>query len=68
MHCLAAGMGFSMLIYFCATGYREMQVINGRERGSRLDYIKQIDPNSLRKNHVFLDNTTGDIYTPQYVQ
>ena len=56
-------MGFNMLIYFCATGYKNIDVINGHERGTRLDYIKNIDTQQIRKSHAFLDNSTGDFYS-----
>ena len=64
--CFLAGIGLSMLIYFCATGYRNISIINGKERGSKLEFIKQIDEKTLKqllKNNAFLDNETGDIYS-----
>jgi hypothetical protein len=66
MPCLMGGSGLAMMVYFCATGLRDMSVINGYERGTKLQYIKSIHEKDLRqllKNHVFLDNETGDIYS-----
>ena len=65
MHCLVCGNGMSMLIYYCATGYRPIEAINGGERGSRIEYINEIPYDiikKLQKQEVFLDNTTGDFY------
>ena len=65
MHCILCGCGLSLLVYYCATGFNSMDVINGNERGSRLEYINDIPIDKIKKMHkseVFLDNTTGDFY------
>ncbi len=61
-----------MLAYYCATFFEPITVINGNGRGGPLSQIKDFspfDPSGKRfpQSKVFLDNTTGDIYTFQYV-
>jgi len=54
-----------MLVYYCATGYVDLDVINGNGKGSPLTEIHYIDERrvqTLSKNEVFLDNATGDYY------
>jgi len=61
----SAGVGMMMLVYYCASGYTDLHVINGNGRGSHLTEIHYIDQwrvNTLTKNEVFLDNATGDYY------
>jgi len=63
--CLLIQCGFSLLSYFCATGLAELQVVNGKEKGTNLDYIKNaaiIERTSKYKDNVFLDNNSGDYY------
>ncbi|CDW91520.1 UNKNOWN [Stylonychia lemnae] len=65
----ASGMGMQMLVYFCATNFADLFVINGSEKGTALDQIKDINPHTIIDNlldkcvkQVFLDNLTGDYY------
>ena len=52
-----------MLVYFCSTGYKEIEVLNGNERGSSVDSITKFNPKEIKLKHqVFLDNATGDVY------
>jgi hypothetical protein len=54
-----------LLSYFCSTGLAEIQVVNGKEKGTSLDTINNpdmIDVTSRYKDNVFLDNITGDYY------
>jgi hypothetical protein len=62
----AAGIGLQMLVYYCATHFADLKIINGGGRGSNLKDIHTLDPawvQNLSKNKVFLDNATGDYYT-----
>lgn len=57
-----------MLVFYCATTFADINVINGNERGGTLSTIKEIDArilNNLETNQVFLDNLTGDYYSYQ---
>lgn len=54
------------LIYFCATNFADIEVINGKEKGGSLNQIKEVHAKllpQLDKNQVYLDNLTGDFYT-----
>lgn len=60
-----------MLAYYCAAYFEPISVINGNGKGGPLSDIKLISPfdsqgKRLSQNKVFLDNTTGDIYSFQY--
>lgn len=60
-----AGFGIPMLVYYCATNFAEINVINNNQKGGPLNLIKDIDARilpSLERNEVFLDNLTGDYY------
>jgi len=60
-----SGLGMQFLVYYCATGFADVQVINGQEKGGSLSTIKDVDARllpGLEKNQVFLDNLTGDFY------
>ncbi len=62
---LTAGFGMQFLVYYCATNFVDIEVINGNEKGGNLSTIKDINARNLpqlRKNQVFLDNLTGDYY------
>lgn len=61
----AVGGGLNMLIYFCATGYKNITVLNGNEKGADLDTIYSLtkeNGSDFVSNDVFLDHTTGDFY------
>ncbi len=61
----AAGCGMAMLVYYCATNYSPLHVINGQGKGSSLDEIQKLSELQLRAlqpNDAFLDNVTGDYY------
>ncbi len=38
---LAAGFGMQFLVYFCATNFADIEVINGAEKGGHLAQIKK---------------------------
>ena len=62
----ASGFGISMQIYYCATNFEDIKVINGNSKGSMLEDIHKFDYTDIRnlaRNEVFLDNATGDYYT-----
>lgn len=55
-----------MLIYFCATSFCDIKVINNNEKGGSLSSISEVDARilpTLSKREVFLDNLTGDFYS-----
>lgn len=61
----AAGFGLQMLVYFCATSFVDLNVINGNQKGGPLLSIAQVEAKTLatlNKNDVYLDNLTGDYY------
>lgn len=63
---LAAGCGMQMLVYFCATNYADIDVINNDEKGGSLAKIKDVNAKmlpTLEKHQVYLDNLTGDYYS-----
>ena len=41
----AAGLGMALLVYYCATAYPDIQMIN--PKGSRLDLMHQIPEEEL---------------------
>jgi hypothetical protein len=43
----AAGLGMQFLVYYCATNFPDINVINGNEKGSTLDSIKDIPARTL---------------------
>lgn len=54
-----------MLVYYCATNYAFIQVINGKEKGGSLKDLKKIPPKLLDQvsaNGALLDHQTGDYY------
>jgi len=61
-----------MIVYYCATGYKDLNVINGNEKGTELERQNISNNKELefqmnkykgnRNNVVILDNTTGDYY------
>ena len=52
-----------MLIYYCSTGYKEIHVMNGNEKGSSVSSISSFDIKNIKQKHqVFMDNATGDVY------
>lgn len=42
-----SGCGIPMLVYFCATNYDDITVINNHEKGGNLNQIKDIDARIL---------------------
>ena len=58
-----------MLMYFCATGYAQLKILNGNGKGEDISEIHKIDPSKqkggsdMSKDDVFLDWATGDYYT-----
>jgi len=43
----ASGLGMQFLVYFCATNFAELEVINGDERGGAIVSIKEVDARHL---------------------
>lgn len=59
-----AGVGFNMLVYFCATGLKEMYVVNNNEKGGPISQIDKITYKFNKfKDNVFLDRITGDYFS-----
>jgi hypothetical protein len=59
----AAGLGYSLQIYFCATSMKEINVVNNNEKGGPISQIDKINYKfSKYKDNVFLDSLTGDFY------
>eukprot|EP00347_Sterkiella_histriomuscorum_P012234 403369376 len=61
----SAGFGLQMLVYFCATNFANLQVINNNEKGGSLQEINDVNAKllpTLTNNQIFLDNLTGDYY------
>lgn len=53
------------MVYYCATGYANINVINGKGKGGYLEEINYIDHKDIEyygSSDVFLDFTTGDFY------
>eukprot|EP00347_Sterkiella_histriomuscorum_P014746 403359698 len=42
-----SGIGMQFLVYFCATNFLNLQVINGQEKGGPLTSIKEVDARFL---------------------
>ena len=57
------GFSFYMQIYYCSTGYENINVINGQVMGSPLSKIEFINCKHMQYNDIFLDNNYGDFYT-----
>jgi len=61
----AVGGGLLMLIYFCSTGYKNIKVLNGNEKGGSLKDIYEFTREKgsrIALNDVYLDHATGDFY------
>ena len=58
----AAGFAFYMLVYYCATNYAQVNIVNGNGWGSKLEEIYNYPTVGLPTGANFLDNETGDIY------
>ena len=43
-----AGLGMSLLIYFCSTCFEEIEVINGGGKGTPLAKIKEVPASALQ--------------------
>lgn len=62
----AAGIGINLLVYYLATNWNYINVINGNGKGGVLDEINTYELNDwmyFTSTDVFLDNSTGDYYT-----
>lgn len=58
-----SGLGLSMLVYYCATSFPILNVLN--PKGGRLDQISIMPKealNEMGRNDVFLESVTGDYY------
>ncbi len=55
-----------LLVYYCATGFKDLHIINNKGRGSPLSTLNNF-ANLKNKVYsfrdVFLDNVTGDYYS-----
>ena len=52
-----------MLIYYCATSFADLRIINGNEKGGSLKAIKNVDAmmlSSMNKENVYMDNLYVD--------
>lgn len=60
----ASGCGMQMLIFYCATNYKQLNVINGNGKGSSIKNINftEFSSQDLGPDDVILDNKTGDFY------
>ncbi len=61
----ASGCGVPFLVYFCATGFAPIRVINGCGKGGNvagIDRVLERQAGQLHPGEVFLDNVTGDFY------
>lgn len=59
-----AGTGFNLLVYFCATGMKEMYVVNNNEKGGPISSIDKVPFKFNKfKDNVFLDRITGDYFS-----
>ena len=59
-----AGIGFNLLVYFCATGMKDMYVVNNNEKGGPVSQIDKITYKFNKfKDNVFLDRITGDYFS-----
>jgi hypothetical protein len=60
----AGTMGMQMMVFLCACNFQINRVINGQGKGSSLAAMHVMkDFDRLQIGDVFLDNSTGDIYT-----
>lgn len=55
-----AGSGVQFLVSWCAMGNRQINVANGKEKGSDLSGLQT--PQDQGPDSVYLDNRTGDFY------
>ena len=52
-----------MLVYFCAVGYKTIEVVNGGGKGGPMEDIHLFDPEKAqKKDQVFLDYYSGDFF------
>jgi len=56
-----SGCGVQMLAYYCAIGYKKLNVINDSRRD--LNTLKRITNLTKNPYNVILDNQTGDYYS-----
>mmetsp|Transcript_7935 Transcript_7935/g.15428 ORF Transcript_7935/g.15428 Transcript_7935/m.15428 type:complete len:620 (-) Transcript_7935:28-1887(-) len=62
----AGSMAMQMYVFLCACNFQINQVINGNGKGSSLAKIHSMERSAFDKltlGDVFLDNSTGDIYS-----
>lgn len=52
-----------MLVYYCATSYRRMKVINDLSKSSDLSAVKSLRSSTKDPCNVILNNETGDFYS-----
>lgn len=60
---LVTGCGVQMLAYYCATGYKKVNVINGSASRKDLNTLRKITNLSKKASNVILDSSTGDFYS-----
>ena len=44
---ITAGFGMQFMVYFCATNFKDIEVINGNEKGGHLNSIKEVNARML---------------------
>lgn len=68
----SAGIGLTLLVYYCATSFANLKIVNGHGKGSNISDINTMNEkcagrqewiDEAKRNEVFLDNATGDYYT-----
>jgi hypothetical protein len=47
----ASGIGMQMLVYYCATNFADITVINGNERGGPLANIKDVPSKIMKQSN-----------------
>ena len=62
------GLGFHLLVYFCATGLTDVYVVNNHEKGGSIKNLNSLEPKnfSKKKENIFLDSLTGDHFSYNY--
>jgi hypothetical protein len=62
----AGSMAMQIYVFLCACNFQINQVINGNGKGSSMAHIHSMERaefDKLTSADVFLDNSTGDIYS-----
>ena len=57
-----SGCGVQMLVYYCATNYRNINVINESNNRRSLNTLKKIANLSMDSRNAIINNQTGDFF------